>query len=673
MRVKSLHPVILIVGLVVVLMQPVLAQERMMTPESGNQDEFDPNVLPEDAWKPGQVEGTGTYFEITDSEYLNIAVESSEVVYLRLESIPEMIVMNIASANDSTSAQLILSGFEPSWTYYKYEDDYHNGSAIEMDSEGMYVYEQDLSKPHLIFIQSRPSTKFIPTDTTIGVWDSSTRTYTLTMDVNETIQIDANDLTVDGAWHTVTGYNTGQGIYLGGRTGVTIKNLQISNFSNGILMNDCQGNVLAENILSENSYGIYMDNSEENELVGNTATGNLYGIYLYKANGNKIEANVVESSAYQGIYLQSFCKENIVADNTARWNGFAGIDLGYRCDYNEVKCNSSSENDSGVTLYRCAYNILTDNTAVSNDSYGIILSYTCSRNNLLRNAISGNDLGLYLGRYCNNNKIYNNNFIDNTTQATVSAGTLNEYCLPAPVGGNFWNDWTEPDENVDGFVDFVYIFDSGGRDVLPLTAEVALLCNQPPVAQGGDDQVVVVGDTVVLDGSGSYDANLDDLDYSWGFDSWPEGSKTELLEPTSVVTSFIPDVEGEYVISLIVNDGLADSEPDDVTIEVVAVHDAVDMALADISGFVRDIDDDSLRNRKLRKPLTNKVDAVMQMVDEGCYEDALKKLEHDILGKTNGCVEISEADKNDWITDCDEQEQLYDLLIRAIELLERLV
>jgi parallel beta-helix repeat protein len=641
MRVKSLHPVILIVGLVVLLMQPVLAKDRMMIPEPGNQDELDPNVLPEDAWKPGQVEGTGTYFEIADSEYLNIAVESSEVVHLRLESIPEMIVMNIACANDATRTQLTLSGFEPSVTYYKYEDDYHNGSAIEMDSEGIYVYEQDISKSHVIFIQSRPSTKFIPTDTTIGVWDSETRIYTLIMDVTETIQIEDDNLTVDGAWHTVTGYNTGQGIYLSGRTGVTIQNLHISNFSNGIFMKDCQGNVLADNIFSENSYGVYMDSSQENELAGNTATDNLYGIYLYRSNGNNI--------------------------------GFAGIELGYRCDNNELRCNSSCENDSGFTLFNCRYNIMTDNTVVSNVSYGINLSSNCSRNDLIRNAIFGNDLGLYVGRFSNYNKIYNNNFIDNTTQAGVFAGTFNEYYLPAPVGGNYWNDWTSPDDNYDGFVDFAYIIASGGRDELPLTSEVALICNQPPVAQAGLDQVVVVGDTVVLDGSASYDANQDELDYSWAFESWPEDSYTELLEPTSVVTSFIADMEGEYVLSLIVNDGLADSEPDYVTVEAIGLHDAVVMALADISGFVSDIGDNSLRNKKLRKPLTNKVDAVIQMVDEGCYEDALKKLQHDILGKTNGCIEIGEPDKNDWITNCDEQQELYSLLITVIELLERLV
>lgn len=669
MRVKILHPVILIVGLVVLMIQPVLARDGQMT----NQDEVDPNVLPEDARMPGQIEGTGTYFEITDSEYLDVAVESSEVVHLRLESIPETIVMDIASASEATITYLTLSGFEPSRTYYKYEDTYRNGSAIEMDAEGMYVYEQDLSERHLVFIQSRPSTRFIPADTTIGIWDSVNRIYTLTTDVGETIEIEEDNLTLDGAGYTVSGGNTGQGIYLNGRTGVTVKNLQISNFSNGIFLDNCFGNVLADNILTDNSYGVSMNDSEECELVGNAATGNLYGIYLYRANGNNIEANVVESSSYQGIYLQSFCNENIVADNTTRWSGFAGIELGYLCNNNELKCNSSSENETGIKLYRCGYNVLTDNTVVSNDLSGIDLSYSCFWNSLARNAFLNNGYGLGIGRFSNNNEIYNNNFIDNTTQIVVFAGTRNKFYLPAPVGGNFWNDWTGPDDNEDGFVDFAYLIVGAGRDELPLTSEAALLCNQPPIALAGDDQVVAVGDTVVLDGGSSFDADLDELSYSWGFVSWPEESDTELLEPTSAVTSFVPDIEGEYAISLVVNDGFEDSEPDYVTVEVIAVYDALVIVLDDISSVVDALDDDSLRNKKLRKPLTNKINAVMRMVDKGCYEDALKKLQHDILGKTNGCVDVGEPEKNDWITSCEEQEQLYNLVIRAIELLERLV
>ena len=324
-------------------------------------------------------------------------------------------------------------------------------------------------------------------------------------------------------------------------------------------------------------------------------------------------------------------------------------------------------------MYRCGYNILTDNTVVSNDLYGIYLSFGCFRGTLARNALLSNNGGLGIGRYSNNNEIYNNNFIDNTVQVEVLAGTSNDFYLPEPVGGNFWNDWTEPDDNEDGFVDFAYVIVGGGRDELPLTLEVALLCNQPPVALAGDDQVVAVDDTVVLDGSSSFDADLDELSYSWGFVSWPEGSETELLEPTSAVASFTADVEGEYVISLVVNDGFADSEPDYVTIEVIAVHEAVVMVLDDISGVVSTLGDDDLRNKKLRKPLANKVKAVMWMIDNGFYGRALKKLQRDILGKTNGCMNIGEPDKNDWITSCEQQEKLHSLVTRAIELLERLV
>ncbi|MBI5147861.1 MAG: hypothetical protein HZA37_01780, partial [Parcubacteria group bacterium] len=47
---------------------------------------------------PGATEGEGTHFEITDSEYLNITLDSSETIKLSMESIPEMITMMIDPA-----------------------------------------------------------------------------------------------------------------------------------------------------------------------------------------------------------------------------------------------------------------------------------------------------------------------------------------------------------------------------------------------------------------------------------------------------------------------------------------------------------------------------------------------------------------------------------------------
>jgi hypothetical protein len=92
------------------------------------------------------------------------------------------------------------------------------------------------------------------------------------------------------------------------------------------------------------------------------------------------------------------------------------------------------------------------------------------------------------------------------------------------------------------------------------------LINTLPVAAAGDDQTVTAGDSVMLDGSASSDDDSDPLTYLWTFDSIPEGSTAELASADTAMPSFITDMVGEYVVQLIVNDGLEDSAPDTVTI-----------------------------------------------------------------------------------------------------------
>jgi hypothetical protein len=58
------------------------------------------------------------------------------------------------------------------------------------------------------------------------------------------------------------------------------------------------------------------------------------------------------------------------------------------------------------------------------------------------------------------------------------------------------------------------------------------------------------------------------------------------------------------------------------------------------------------------------------MIEEERYEEALDKLENDILQKTNGCAETGAPDKNDWIRDCDTQNQVYPFITEAIALLK---
>jgi hypothetical protein len=82
----------------------------------------------------------------------------------------------------------------------------------------------------------------------------------------------------------------------------------------------------------------------------------------------------------------------------------------------------------------------------------------------------------------------------------------------------------------------------------------------PPAGQ------VFLGDTAILDGSGSSDVDDHPLTFLWSFTSLPPGSTTTLSDPTAVNPTFIVDAVGTYGIQLIVNDGKVDSLPTSVNV-----------------------------------------------------------------------------------------------------------
>ena len=92
--------------------------------------------------------------------------------------------------------------------------------------------------------------------------------------------------------------------------------------------------------------------------------------------------------------------------------------------------------------------------------------------------------------------------------------------------------------------------------------------NVKPVADAGDDQVQLVGQTVQLVGSESSDVDGNPLTYAWSFTTLPDTSTATLSSTTAVNPTFVPDLPGTYVVQLIVNDGQLDSEPDAALITI---------------------------------------------------------------------------------------------------------
>ena len=102
------------------------------------------------------------------------------------------------------------------------------------------------------------------------------------------------------------------------------------------------------------------------------------------------------------------------------------------------------------------------------------------------------------------------------------------------------------------------------------TTVIAEALNAAPVANAGPAQTVLIGATVILTGAASSDANADKLTYKWVLTTRPTGSTASLSSTSVVSPTFIADVAGVFVASLIVNDGKLDSAVSTVPISAVS-------------------------------------------------------------------------------------------------------
>lgn len=103
----------------------------------------------------------------------------------------------------------------------------------------------------------------------------------------------------------------------------------------------------------------------------------------------------------------------------------------------------------------------------------------------------------------------------------------------------------------------------------PDTVVITAVPNAPrPTAQAGSNQSVTVSTTVTLDGSGSQPEGM--ISFQWEITEPPQGSLAILNQANTAMPTFIPDIPGQYVISLIVTDmSMTLSLPDTVVINAI--------------------------------------------------------------------------------------------------------
>jgi hypothetical protein len=92
--------------------------------------------------------------------------------------------------------------------------------------------------------------------------------------------------------------------------------------------------------------------------------------------------------------------------------------------------------------------------------------------------------------------------------------------------------------------------------------------NDLPLAQAGPDHEAQIGDRITFDGTASSDPEGADLSFEWRLVSAPATSDTILSSATQPSPSIEVDAEGEFIVGLVVNDGIQDSSEDFAVIQV---------------------------------------------------------------------------------------------------------
>ena len=151
------------------------------------------------------------------------------------------------------------------------------------------------------------------------------------------IRIDTDGITLNCTSHNVTGDGTGIGINLAGRTGVTVKNCNVTEFGWGFFLQGSRDNILRHNSANENQYGFVLrfgaisntlhqneanengstgfflwTNTKENQLINNSAKRNgEYGYYLIAASENTLKGNTSENNPRRGFNLHTSSDNNL--------------------------------------------------------------------------------------------------------------------------------------------------------------------------------------------------------------------------------------------------------------------------------------------------------------------------------------------------------------------------
>jgi parallel beta-helix repeat protein len=249
--------------------------------------------------------------------------------------------------------------------------------------------------------------------------------YTLTGDLNGSLDIEANNVIVDGAGHKIRYPGGGApscGVTIYGGSHVTLKNTQITGFYYALTLNSFEGEgsgscncVISNNTITDtpgySNVAVWVNGFDnvisENTIIGNSATG----IYLDRGSGNVISDNYIADNAVYGIEFMN--ASAILRNNRLDNNSLGALEFLEGRYPSPLQDIDSSNLVDGMPVY-CAWN--QQNKMVPSNS-GYVILVNCAGMTVQ---------GLTITNVTSSEAVHNSNGINlvNTVDSVITDNTL---------------------------------------------------------------------------------------------------------------------------------------------------------------------------------------------------------------------------------------------------------
>lgn len=295
--------------------------------------------------------------------------------------------------------------------------------------------------------------------------------------LNHTLEVQRDNIVVDGAGFTLKGVGVNAGVTLSGRKNVTVKNLDIRNYVMSVWLQQSTNNTISDNSMLT-FMNVILDSSSNNQITANNITSQDTGYgYGVQVNSGSSKNTILRNSFTDtgiGVRVEGG-DYNLISENYFIRGGTSVLVRG--C-YNIISKNNMVDGRGGISVTGPgSYNTIFGNNITGKSKCGIKI-YHGSSNTVYENHVANSAVGVKLGfdyefpdRKVENNVFYHNNFVNNTQYVFIGYVPDSNFWNNGRKG-NYWSNYNGTDNDGDGIGDTPYIIDDNNIDYYPLMEPV---------------------------------------------------------------------------------------------------------------------------------------------------------------------------------------------------------